>query len=247
MEASMNNQGSKGQDFADEIIDLEEYAKANKVPPLRCQGYRIRIDKQKYVVTQPAMTGRQLLELAEKTPPEQYRLDQKLSGGQTKKIGLDEKADFTTPGVERFMTLPLDQTEGYSNRRQFRLPSDDEEYLNARGFSWETLIEYQVQRTVVYGFPVPSGYNHTAVALSLRIEPGYPDVQIDMAYFYPPLARTDGRPINSAHITDHFEGKQWQGWSRHRTSANPWRPGIDNIGTHIAAVEHWLEKELTRG
>lgn len=108
----MDNGFSDEQDFSDEIIDLEEYAKANKVPPRRCRGYRIRIDKQKYVATLPAMTGRQLLELAGKTPPGQYRLDQKLCGGQTKKIGLDEKADFTTPGVERFMTLPLDQTEG---------------------------------------------------------------------------------------------------------------------------------------
>jgi hypothetical protein len=39
-------------------------------------------------------------------------ITQKLRGGEVKKIGLDEEADFTTPGVERFMTLPLDQTEG---------------------------------------------------------------------------------------------------------------------------------------
>ena len=39
-------------------------------------------------------------------------ISQKLHGGQVKTIGLDEVADFTCPGVERFMTLPLDQTEG---------------------------------------------------------------------------------------------------------------------------------------
>jgi hypothetical protein len=100
------------QDFSDEIIDVEEYAKAGKELPPQCRAYRIRIDKQKYVVTRPALTGRELLELAEKNPPEQYRIDQKLCGGKTVKIGLDEKADFTAPGVERFMTLPLDQTEG---------------------------------------------------------------------------------------------------------------------------------------
>lgn len=95
----------------EEVIDLEECAKSNRTPP-RARQYRIRIDKQYYVVSVAEMTGRQLLELAGKRPPEQYKIYQKLRGGQTKNIGLSEKADFTTPGVERFMTLPLDQTEG---------------------------------------------------------------------------------------------------------------------------------------
>jgi hypothetical protein len=58
------------------------------------------------------MTGRELLVLAGKSPPERWTVSQKLHGGQTRQIGLDDVADFTEPGVERFMTLPLDQTEG---------------------------------------------------------------------------------------------------------------------------------------
>ena len=93
------------------VIDLEEYAKAGKKPP-QAEQYRIRIDKEQYVVDMPALTGRQLLELAGKTPPENYMIHQKLKGGETKKIELEVEADFTEPGVERFMTIPLDQTEG---------------------------------------------------------------------------------------------------------------------------------------
>jgi len=52
------------------------------------------------------------LTLAGKTPVSSYMITQKLRGGQTHRIELDESADFTTLGVERFMTLPLDQTEG---------------------------------------------------------------------------------------------------------------------------------------
>lgn len=111
MTTTQNTQ-EQGQGALDEIVDLEEYAKAGKVPPAQCSAYRIRIDRKKYVVTVPAMTGRQLLRLAGKEPPEQYRIDQKLCGGQTVKIELDERAVFITPGLERFMTLPLDQTEG---------------------------------------------------------------------------------------------------------------------------------------
>jgi len=98
-------------EIADEIIDIEECAKAGRKPP-RARAYRIRIDKQLYTVKVPAMTGRELLTLAGKIPVTSYMISQKFRGGQAKKIGLDEKADFTTPGVERFMTLPLDQTEG---------------------------------------------------------------------------------------------------------------------------------------
>ncbi len=96
---------------ADEIIDLEEYAKAERRPP-QARRYRIRIDKQYFVVSVSSMTGRELLNLAGKTPATNYMISQKLRNGEARRIGLDEKADFTTPGVERFMTLPLDQTEG---------------------------------------------------------------------------------------------------------------------------------------
>lgn len=104
-----------------ELVDIEEYAKAGKSVPNNCKAYRIRIDKTKYVVTRPSMSGRELLILAQKTPPEQYRIDLKLCGGNTVKIGLNEHADFTAPGVERFMTLPLDQTEGYSTVQHWGL------------------------------------------------------------------------------------------------------------------------------
>lgn len=95
----------------DALIDLEEYAKQDKVPP-KSKRYLIRIDKTKYEVNVSEMNGRQLLELAEKKPPENFLLTQKFRGGATKKIGLIDTVDFTTPGIERFMTLPLDQTEG---------------------------------------------------------------------------------------------------------------------------------------
>lgn len=98
----------------DEIIDIEEYAKSGRKPPT-AKRYQIRIDKQKYVVEVSAMTGRELLNLAGKSPATNFMISQKLHGGEARKIGYDEKADFTAPGVERFMTLPLDQTDGGGN------------------------------------------------------------------------------------------------------------------------------------
>ena len=103
--------GSVVNEVVEDLVDVEEYALAGKRPP-RAKRYRIRIDKERYVVELSGMTGRELLVLAKKVPPEQWMLTQKLRGGEVKKIGLDETVDFTAPGVERFMTLPLDQTEG---------------------------------------------------------------------------------------------------------------------------------------
>ena len=103
----MNTQSNEGVD----IIDVESYAKSGRTPPAG-QQYRIRVDKTQIVVATSTITGREILSRAGKVPPERYRLDQKLVGGRTVKIELDQVVDLTTPGVERFMTLPLDQTEG---------------------------------------------------------------------------------------------------------------------------------------
>ena len=57
------------------------------------------------------MNGRQLLEIAGKYDVTKWKIFQKLCG-QMQEIGLDEDVCFTTPGVEKFKTMPLDQTEG---------------------------------------------------------------------------------------------------------------------------------------
>jgi len=129
-------------------------------------------------------------------------------------------------------------------RRQFQLPSYDHEYLDSFGGGWETIIDAQNQWIVIPGFDVPPGYNHTAVAVALILPATYPDVQIDMAYFSPHLQRADGKPINALSLQS-LDGKSWQRWSRHR-AADGWRPGIDNIETHLLYVRAWLEAELSK-
>jgi hypothetical protein len=109
----MNDQNfQKNDNIVDvETIDIEEFSKKGHPVP-KGKKYRIRIDKTQYVVHVHAMTGRQILELASKVPVEQFRLYQKNKQGQSENIGYDQLVDFTAPGVERFMTIPLDQTEG---------------------------------------------------------------------------------------------------------------------------------------
>lgn len=237
---------SEDQIREEEIIDIEEYSKSNRPIP-KGKKYRIRIDKTLYTVSIDHMSGRELLELANKTPIEQHALYQKLHGGITKRITLDEEVDFTFPGVERFVTLPLDQTEGRGSlRRMFDLPESDLENLSLLQLNWETVIENNLKRIVFYDYPIPVGYNVEKVDLNLRIEASYPDSQIDMVYFNPSLSRNDNVEIKAIAI-DSFDGKVWQRWSRHRTGNNPWRPGIDDILTHLLLVNEWLKNELKKG
>lgn len=131
-----------------------------------------------------------------------------------------------------------------ASRRQFRLPEEDEEHLEARGLPWETVVEANVRWLIIHGFPVPEGYNHRSVSAAVMLNPAYPDGPLDMIYLFPHLARTDGKVIRAlAH--HHLDGETWQRWSRHRTNQNPWRPGVDSIASHLLLVEDWLRREFS--
>ena len=95
----------------DDIIDLEEYAKLGKRPPL-AKGYRININGDPYVVHDPMPTGRAILTLAGLLPADHYTLRLKMAGERLRKVELDDKIDLRQPGVEKFKALPRDQTEG---------------------------------------------------------------------------------------------------------------------------------------
>jgi hypothetical protein len=107
----MSSNDDKQAEITHDEVDIEEYAKRGETAP-KARRYRIRIDRERYTVTVPELSGRELLKLAGKVPPERFSLTQKFHRGAVKTVGLDETVVFTTPGIERFMTLPLDQTEG---------------------------------------------------------------------------------------------------------------------------------------
>ena len=166
----------------DEPVDIESCAKDGHPVP-KARHYVIRIDKQKFKLDDPKMTGRELLTLAEKTPLERFRIDQKLKSGQTKRVALDETVDLCEPGVERFMTMPLDQREGSPSRRAFRLPEEDEDYLESTAQKWETITQPNQQWLLIYDYKLPNGYTASSTNLALLISPHYPVAQIDMCYF----------------------------------------------------------------
>ena len=127
-------------------------------------------------------------------------------------------------------------------RRQFELPDSDREFLDRMRLPWETVVEQSGRWVILHEYPVPGGYNHATVSSALQLPASYPDTQIDMVYFYPHLARSDGK-ANGGLSTMKFDEKTWQRWSRHRTSTNPWRRDYDCIETHVLLVDEWLERE----
>lgn len=130
-------------------------------------------------------------------------------------------------------------------QRLFSLPSGDVEYLDSLGLAWETILDGKARWLLIYDVPVPAGFTEKSVTVALRIEPAYPDTEIDMAYFDPPLLRADGRAIPKL-SNQSILGKQFQRWSRHRSKQNRWRLGVDDVSTHMAQVNHWLESELLK-
>lgn len=225
-----------------ELLDVEEYAKAGKDKP-KAKRYRIRIDRAHHETTNPKPNGREILALAGKTP-ETHLLSQKVTGGAPIPIAADQEVDLRAKGVERFMTVPREATEGRPLRRTFKLPSEDNEFLENRGEPWETIIDGGTQWVLMDGFVIPPGYNATRATAAVRIIANYPETALDMVYFDPHLARADGKPINAL-TTIAIDGRRFQQWSRHRPG-HSWRIGEDNLATHCAYALGWLTDELKK-
>ena len=57
--------------------------------------YKVQIDKDFFEAPVSRMTGRELLELADKKPAESYAIYLKVKGGQPERIDLDQKIDLS--------------------------------------------------------------------------------------------------------------------------------------------------------
>ena len=229
-----------------EEVDVEECARSNRSVP-HAKRYVIRIDKERRVVHTPVLTGRQILALVGKTP-DKFKLYEHFHGQQPEPIQPDQEVHLHKHQVERFTTMAKDTTEGRTTaalRRQFTLPSADEQYLDSLNLEWETVRDLGQLWLVIHGWRLPHGYNVATVRVALQIPGGYADSQIDMVYFFPPLERTNRRSIGAL-SSQLICGENYQRWSRHRTAANPWRPGVDDVSTHLTLVDDWLSRELVR-
>ena len=125
-------------------------------------------------------------------------------------------------------------------RREFNLGPEDVRALEALGRPWETIRSGAARFILIHAHPVPPGYSINEVRVAIRIDT-YPPGPLDMAYFFPALARTDGKAINNLSILT-IDGEAYQQWSRHYA----WRAGVDRLCSHIRRVRSWLTTELRK-
>jgi len=137
--------------------------------------------------------------------------------------------------------------DSVSLRRAFLLAPEDTEYLDALGLTWEALIEGNHRWVLLYRFLIPEGYNTREADIAIDIPVSYPTTQLDMVYVFPALSLASGKQLKNTDVDQAIDGKTFQRWSRHRTQANPWRPNLDYLGTHIGLIDEWFSREIKHG
>lgn len=110
-ENTISATGGAAEELEPELdeLDIEAFAGLECKP--RAKRYIIRIDKKPYVIEKSNVTARELLQIAGKNPPENFRIWQIIKG-ESHELALGEKVDVRAPGVEKFRTLSRTQTEG---------------------------------------------------------------------------------------------------------------------------------------
>lgn len=252
-ESNIRGHAVNAEDIEIDLLDLEKHSKTGKPVP-KARKYRLRIDDSFYETDKKELTGAEILGLAGKSPSDST-LRQRLHGGKVETVAPEQIVRLDTPGLERFIVIPKENTEGENNildisvaiqsepvaRRDFNLPETDTTFLNINHPHWEAVTDNGIPYIILHDFPVPPGYNHSTVKAAIIITSGYPLAALDMVYFFPNLARTDGRIINAL-APHNIYGEQWQRWSRHYS----WRHGVDDLTIHVERIKSWLDDELRK-
>jgi hypothetical protein len=161
---------------------------------------------------------------------ERYTIYLEVRGGHDRPIGDSDLVDLSGKGIERFITVMRETTEG-----RVALPSSDSRYLEDNGLTYEIIGEVDAGGVVIKDFPLPPGkFDRDTINIMIQLPAGYPDASVDMFYTYPWIKlKSTGAYAKCADVAHQFAGTNWQRWSRHAD----WRAGIDGIRTIVARAE----------
>lgn len=208
---------------------------------LKVQGVMVEFD-------QPVVSARAALVAAGFDPTKPWHIFLIVQGKEKEELSLDSEIDLRTPGLEKIRLMQRNVDNGDAQcsapRRVFKLLSTDSDYLDCLGLRWETIEVEKRRWLLIHDYPIMAGYLPDKTTLALDILVDYPASQIDMFYVYPWVARADGGEIPRIQVRATIEGLEYQGWSRHRNSHNPWDPNSDSVRTHLVLVESCLAREL---
>ncbi|MHB1214223.1 MAG: multiubiquitin domain-containing protein [Thiobacillus sp.] len=218
----------------DETYDLRGRGAERFVIFQTDRAFKFMIDDRQLEWGKPSISGRVLKSLAG-VPMDTYDVYLEVrGGGQDVLIRDADLIELSKPGIERFITLIRDTTEGLMG-----LPEADQRYLDSHGITAEMISDGPHTGVVLKQMLVPAEkFNHLATDLLVILPPGYPDIAPDMFFCDPWLTLVSaGRYPTCADRPHEFLGRNWQRWSRHNSS---WRPGIDGLHTMIKRIEHAL-------
>lgn len=120
------------------------------------------------------------------------------------------------------------------------LAEDDEQFLLAQGWDFETGVDGGLINLTIRGYDLPPGYDAQKADLLLRLPAGFPDARPDMFWLCPPVAfEVGGQPAGSEQ-REQYEGRTWQRWSRHLSDGD-WRPGVDSLQSYLRFVRTNLQ------
>ena len=212
----------------DESYDLRGRGVEKVLVARSDRSFKFKIDDADLEWPRACISGFVLRKLA-KLPPN-YNLWQEIQGQHDKKITDTDVINLADAGVERFVSLIDQTTEGDA------LPSKDQTYLSAHGYAFEVVTEGGNTGIILKDVPLPEGkFNHVAADILILLPKGYPDCPPDMFYVSPKLTLVGTGQVPKACTVEHrFGGRVWQRWSRHN---NAWRPGVDGLQTMVARVQ----------
>lgn len=197
------------------------------------RSFKFTIDGHQMEWGKAPISGAVLRRLANIQPS--YALYLEVRGGQDREISPTDIIDLSKPGIERFITVLEQTTEGADG-----LPIRDREYLETHGIPYQFAVDGQTFGVVLNGMELPAGkYNHEKADVLIILPGGYPDACPDMFFLHPWIQlRESGRYPTAADVAHTFNGHQWQRWSRH---SSDWRPGVDGLHTMVARFRRAVE------
>lgn len=220
----------------DETYDLRARGAERFVIFQTDRAFKFTIDDRQLEWGKPSISGRVLKALAG-VPTDTYDVYLEVrGGGQDVLVRDSDVIDLGKAGIERFITLIRDTTEGL-----VALPESDQRYLDSHGIVADVVRDGPHVGVVLKQVSLPTGkFDHPAADVLVILPPGYPDVAPDMFFCDPWLRIVPAGHYPSCADQPHvFQGRRWQRWSRHNSN---WRPGIDGLHTMIKRIEHALEE-----
>lgn len=228
--------------FEQQTLDIHDCFCSGATPFITYK-YLIKINGDKFEVNHEEITGLEILKLVNKDSSN-HRVKMFSKSGK-RLIGLEEKVDLTTCGIERFVVEPLDCTEGFVDfERPSQLMPEDLTFL--KQFKEVSFVTSgNSDWLILRSCKLPAGFTVDLADVAFLIPKTYPASQLDMFYFFPELKRIDEKPIGA--LTQQLlEGKSYQRWSRHRSGQNSWDSEVDNIQTHYEMMINCLKEEFKK-